>query len=148
LNWPPDSQHIIVGVFVSAITAFLTGGFFAVRPYSLKHLYRCSYFLFVYIPVFLLEYIKAAIEVSYRIIHPALPIASGIIKVRTTLKSDAGLTFLANSITLTGGNMSVDIDRENGLIYVHGINIKSKSDEATVESAVRRFEKILVKIFE
>jgi multicomponent Na+:H+ antiporter subunit E len=92
--------------------------------------------------------IKANFDVAYRVVHPKLPIKPGIVKVKTRLKSDTGLTFLANSITLTPGTMSVDIDRENGYLYIHWINVKSADVEKATEIIVSRFEKILEKIFE
>ena len=92
--------------------------------------------------------IKANFDVAYRVVHPKLPIKPGIVKVKTKLKSDTGLTFLANSITLTPGTMSVDIDRENGYLYIHWINVKSTDVEKATEIIVSRFEKILEKIFE
>ena len=148
LSWVPDLQHIVAGLFVSAFVAFLVGDLFVKRPSVLKHPYRYLHFFFHYLPVFLWECIKANIDVAYRIIHPRLPIKPGIVKVKTSLKSDTGLTFLANSITLTPGTMTVDIDREKGLLYVHWINVTSKDTEGATKTIARRFEKILEKIFE
>jgi multicomponent Na+:H+ antiporter subunit E len=90
----------------------------------------------------------ANIDVAYRVLHPALPIKPGIVKVKTSLKTDTALTFLANSITLTPGTMSVDIDTDNGFLYVHWINVKDKDVEAATKIIVERFENILAKIFE
>ena len=148
LNWVPDSQHIIVGVFVAAVVAFLTGDLFVTRPHVLKHPWRYWYFIAYYLPVFLWELIKANVDVAYRVLHPDLPISPGIVKVKTTLKSDTALTFLANSITLTPGTMSVDIDRDKGVLYIHWIDVKDESIEGASKSIVERFEKILRGIFE
>jgi len=86
--------------------------------------------------------------VAYRVCHPDLPINPGIVKVKTTLKSDTGLTFLANSITLTPGTMSVDIDQENGFLYIHWIDVKDKDIEKATEIIVKTFEDVLRRIFE
>ncbi len=99
LSWVPDWQHLIVGVFVAAFVALMTGDFFIQRPHVLKHPMRYVYFIFWYLPVFLWQVIKANIDVAYRVLHPKLPINPGIVKVKTSLKSDTALTFLANSIT-------------------------------------------------
>ncbi len=148
LNWIPDAQHLIVGVFVAALVAFLTGDLFVTRPHVLQHPWRYWYFIAHYLPVFLLEVVKANIDVAYRVLHPDLPINPGIVKVKTILKSDTALTFLANSITLTPGTMSVDIDRDNGVLYIHWINVKAKDIESATKIIVQRFEKILKKIFD
>ncbi|MCM8805064.1 MAG: Na+/H+ antiporter subunit E, partial [Candidatus Omnitrophica bacterium] len=61
--------------------------------------------------------------------------------------SKSGLTLLANSITLTPGTMSVEID-PNGYLYIHWIYVKTDDIEKATEMIVRKFEKILERIFE
>ncbi|MBU1523142.1 MAG: Na+/H+ antiporter subunit E [Candidatus Omnitrophica bacterium] len=148
LSWVPDFQHLIVGVFVAALVAFLTGDLFVSRPYILKRPRRYWYFIAHYLPVFLWEMIKANIDVAYRVLHPDLPINPGIVRVKTSLKSDTALTFLANSITLTPGTMSVDIDKDKGVLYIHWINVRTKDTQGATKIIVQRFEKILKKIFD
>jgi len=147
LNWVPDWQHLVVGIFASALVAYITGDMFVQRPHLFRHMERYLWFL-KYIPVFLWEMFKANIDVAYRVSHPDLPIHPGIVKVKTSLRSDTGLTFLANSITLTPGTLSVDIDEEAGYIYVHWIDVKHKDVEKATEAIVSRFESILKRIFE
>ena len=148
LNWVPDWQHLLVGVFIAWFIAFMTGDLFIARPHVLKHPLRYWYFLTNYIPVFLWECVKANLDVAYRVIHPQLPIKPGIVKVKTSLKSDTALTFLANSITLTPGTLTVDIDKDCGVLYVHWIDVKAKDVEAATKIIVERFEKILKRIFD
>ncbi len=148
LNWVPDWQHAVVGVFIALFVAFLIGDLFVQRPHVLKHPHRYFYFIFWYLPVFLWEVVKANVDVAYRVIHPKLPINPGIVKVKTTLKSDTALTFLANSITLTPGTLSVDIDKDRGVLYVHWIDVKTKDVEGATDIVVKRFERILRKIFD
>ncbi|GAG73932.1 unnamed protein product [marine sediment metagenome] len=98
--------------------------------------------------MFLWECFKANLDVAYRVLHPRLPINPGIVKVRTKLTTDTALTFLANSITLTPGTMSVDIDKDNGILYIHWIDVKTKDVESATRIIVDRFEKVLKKIFD
>ncbi|PIU25262.1 MAG: cation:proton antiporter [Candidatus Infernicultor aquiphilus] len=148
LDWVPDWQHLIVGGFVSAFVTFMIGDLFITRPHVLKHPLRYWYFFAYYLPIFLWECFKANLDVAYRVLHPRLPINPGIVKVKVELKTDTALTFLANSITLTPGTMSVDIDKENGILYIHWINVKTKDIESATRIIVERFEKILKKIFD
>ena len=147
LNWIPDWQHIVIGIFASAFVAYMTGDFFIKRPHLFAHPGRYLWFLY-YVPIFVWECFKANIDVAYRVIHPNLPIHPGIVKVKTGLTSDTALTFLANSITLTPGTLSVDIDRENGFLYVHWIEVRERTTEKATKLIVERFEKILKRIFE
>ena len=148
LNWVPDWQHLLVGIFAALFVAFITGDLFVQTPHPIKHPHRYWNFIFHYIPVFAWEVLKANIDVAYRVLHPNLPINPGIVKVKTTLKSDTAITFLANSITLTPGTMSVDIDRDNNVLYIHWINVQAKDMESATKIIVERFEKILAKIFD
>ena len=147
LTWPLDYQHIIIGILVSALTSFITGDMFVRRPHVFKSLSRYLWFGY-YIPLFIWECIKANIDVAYRVGHPDLPINPGIVKVKTTLKSDTALTFLANSITLTPGTMSVDIDKEGGFLYIHWINVRDTDIKRATEEIVTKFEDILKRVFE
>ncbi|MBN2120627.1 MAG: Na+/H+ antiporter subunit E [Candidatus Omnitrophica bacterium] len=148
LNWIPDWQHLLVGIFVAGFVAYLTGDLFIRSPDRLSHPHRYWYFVFHYLPLFIWECIKANIDVAFRVLHPRLPIRPGIVKVKIKLKTDTGITFLANSITLTPGTLSVDVDREKGFLYVHWIDVKSKDVEEATKIVVARFERVLEKIFE
>ncbi|MCM8798542.1 MAG: Na+/H+ antiporter subunit E [Candidatus Omnitrophica bacterium] len=147
LCWPVDGEHLLIGVLVAGLVAFMTGDMFVKRPHHFLNPLRYLWFLY-YLPVFLWECLKANIDVARRVIHPDLPINPGIVKVKTSLKSDTALTFLANSITLTPGTMSVDIIPEEGVLYIHWIDVKDKDIEKATEIIVRKFEKIISKIFE
>lgn len=147
LTWPLDFQHLIVGLLVAAFVAFITGDLFIRRPRHFGHITRYVWFCY-YVPVFLWECLKANIDVALRVLNPKLPINPGIVKVKTTLKSDTGLTFLANSITLTPGTLCVDIDAEKGILYIHWIDVKTQDTDKATELIVRPFEKVLKNIFE
>lgn len=140
-------QHLLIGILCSLVVTILVGDIYTQNPWKFKHPERYLWFLY-YIPLLLWEMVKANLDVAYRVLHPGLPIKPGIVKVKTKLKSDTGLTFLANSITLTPGTMSVDVDKENGFLYIHWINVKSTDTERASEIIVRRFERVLEKIFE
>jgi len=147
LGWPFDIQHAIAGVFVAGLVAFLTGDMFSRQPHHFGHISRYLWFCY-YVPLFLWECLKANIDVALRVSSPQLPINPGIVKVKTTLKSDTALTFLANSITLTPGTFCVDIKPEEGILYIHWIDVKSEDTALATQLIVSKFERVLKKIFE
>ena len=147
-TWVPDAAHVLAGIVVAAIVAMMMGDLVIQRPHLLRHPRRYLYFLFHYVPVFLWEVLKANLDVAYRVVHPGLPINPGIVKVKTSLRSDIACTLLANSITLTPGTMSVDIDKDRAVLYVHWIDVRSQDIELATRIIVERFERILRKIFE
>jgi len=148
LTWVPDRAHLLVGIAVAGMIAHLLGDLVIRQPRRLWYPRRYARFLLHYIPVFLWEVLKANLDVAYRVLHPGLPITPGIVKVTTTLRSEMAMTFLANSITLTPGTMSVDIDAEQGVLYVHWIDVRSHDREIATQMIVERFEKILRNVFE
>jgi len=91
--------------------------------------------------------IKANFDVAYRVLHPAMPIHPGIVKVKTSLTSLAAITVLSNSITLTPGTLTVNA-LENGVLYVHWINVKSTDIDEATKQIVSHFEWFLKRIFE
>ena len=147
LTWPPDIQHAIVGLAVAAFVAFLTGDLFTKRPHHFGQITRYLWFCY-YVPLFLWECLKANIDVALRVTDPHLPIRPGIVKVKTSLKSDTGLTFLANSITLTPGTLCVDIDPVEGALYIHWIDVRSQDINKATQLIVNKFESVLKRIFE
>ena len=98
---------------------------------------------------FVLAYyiVKANVDVVYRVLHPDMPIWPGIVKVRTSLRSPAGIATLANSITLTPGTLSVNA-LDDGTLYVHWITVRSQDEEEAAGFIVNRFEWFLKRIFE
>ncbi len=148
LCWIPDKQHLIAGAIVSLIVAAVMGSVFITRPHMLFNPIRVFYFLFWYIPVFIWELVRANFDVAYRVIHPSMNIKPGIVRLKTDLKSDTGITFLANSITLTPGTLTVDVDKDKGVLYIHWIYVVGSDPETTFREIGSRFEPMLKKIFE
>ena len=81
------------------------------------HPVQLSWRILFYWPWLLWEIAKANVAVARIILHPALPIAPVILKARTSQRSELGQVIYANSITLTPGTISVDL--EESAIHVH-----------------------------
>jgi len=141
LNW----QNILVGIGVGIISTIIFGHKFINSPQKCFQIKR-YFWLFNYLLVFLWECIKANFDVAYRVLSPKMPIKPGIVKVSTSLKSDMAKTFLANSITMTPGTLSVDI--KGRFLYIHWIYVKSEKVEEATEIIVDKFENLLKRIFE
>jgi multicomponent Na+:H+ antiporter subunit E len=151
LTWPfvegkIDIQVVIAGLIASVIVAVL---FHEILPK--EHRVFISpvrvFWALIYIPVFFYYVIKANFDVVYRALHPKMPIRPGIVKIKTNLKTDSGITALANSITLTPGTLTVDLT-DDGYLYIHWINVKSEDIEQATKHIAQRFEWFLQKIFE
>ena len=137
--------NLIVGVVASLITSLIFTRFFVKNVYKLLQPKRYFWFI-IYLFVFIWECLKANIDVAYSVLHPAMPIRPGIVKVKTTLKSDMAKMLLANSITMTPGTISVDIIDD--YLYIHWIYIKSEDPEVYTEIITGAFEKYIKRIIE
>lgn len=148
-NWVPSLQALIIGLPVAVMVVLMTekipfGKVSDLHFQPMRHIR----FIFHYMPVFWWEHLKANVEVAYRVLHPNLPIRPAIVRVKTGLRTDMGLTLLANSVSLVPGTTSVDVDPEKGLIYVHCMCVSPSEIDGLAKKRVQKFEKILVKIFE
>jgi multicomponent Na+:H+ antiporter subunit E len=137
---------MVVGLVAAAFVALVMGEM--IRRNFVRFLNPVSYFwALVYVFVFSYYALKGGVDVAWRVLHPAMPISPGIVKVRSVLKSDTGRTALANSITLTPGTLTIEVT-DDGIFYVHWLNVRSVDEEAAAEQILRRFEWFIQKIFE
>ena len=152
LSWPvaPDGglllPDVLVGVVVAAIVAMVMRSMFRQNFVRLLNP-RCWFWMIVYFFVFTWYALKGGMDVVYRVLHPAMPIRPGIVRVRSDLQTDTGRIVLANSITLTPGTLTVDVTAD-GVFYVHWLNVLSEDDEEAAKHVLRRFEWFIKRIFE
>ncbi len=147
MNWPVDSCWFWAGVIASMSVAMVIGNIFVHRPHIAAHVKRYVW-LGYYLLALVVEVIRANIDIVYRVSLINLPLNTGILKIKTKMKSEIGLSLLANSITFSPGTSTVDIDADKGYIYVHCLDVESQNIKAATELIAGKFEKILKKIFE
>jgi multicomponent Na+:H+ antiporter subunit E len=119
--------ELIFGILLSLIVGFIARTIFVKDSYRMLNPVRWFLFLGYLIGPFFLALAKANLDVAYRVITGK--INPGIVKISPGLKTDLGITMLANSITLTPGTLSVDIDEDTNDLYVHWINVDKKALE-------------------
>ena len=128
---------LIVTIFLNRYSLKVTKKVFQIQRY---------FWALLYLFIFLWECLKANLDVAYRVLHPGLPIKPGIVKAKSNLTSDIAKVFLANSITMTPGTITVDIIDDN--FFIHWIYVHSKDPEVYTHKILGRFEKFLKRIFE
>ena len=75
------------------------------------------------------QLIKQNISLSIRVFKPSLPIRPGIVAVPTKLAGDIELTILGSLMSLTPDTVTMDIDQESGIIFVHWIDVQALETE-------------------
>ena len=84
-----------------------------------------------YAPWLLKEIIESNIDVTKRILNPRLPIHPRLIVIRSGQTSALAEVILANSITLTPGTVSVDVQHEQ--IWVHALSADDAQEDMSGE---------------
>lgn len=82
--------------------------------------------LVTYVPWLLKEIVIANLQVARIVLHPKLPIDPVVLRFTPALSSDLARTVLGNSITLTPGTVTLDL--EGGEFAVHALTARAGRD--------------------
>ncbi len=143
LTYPFSIHEWEAGALIAFLGALLSYKQLSVS--GVKNIKRIGILIFWYLPVFTWEMIKANLHVASIVLNPKMPINPGIVKIKTNLKSPVARVWLANSITLTPGTLSLDIDGQ--YLYIHWITVKDESVEGATREISGKFERILEAMF-
>lgn len=140
LNASLARDVLLVGALASGVIAFFFRGhlaWFSELRLTPKALATTVAYVFFYLK----ELVKSNVNVAVIVLSPSLPVNPGIVTVRTKLKSAMGRMLLANSITLTPGTLTVDLDGE--LLHIHWVTVDSPDIEQATQAIVAGFERYL-----
>lgn len=95
-----------------------------------------------YWPWLVWQIILSSVSLTKIVLDPKLPISPTLTRVKMAQKSDVGRVTYANSITLTPGTISVDVEGDE--ILVHAITRENASDveAGNMNARVAKFEGI------
>ena len=126
LSWSGSisAQEVTIAFLLAVAVSFVApsfsrSNFWNMKGFNARRWWNFMCYLFGPFAVALWE---ANWDVAIRVITGE--INPGIVKFDPHLKTDKGRMMLANSITLTPGTLTVDVD-DNGVFYVHVINLTS-----------------------
>lgn len=93
--------------------------------------------LTLYVPLLLWEIAKANVQIAYVVLHPSLPIDPKIVEFDADVWSTLPAATLANSITLTPGTLTVDVESRH--FTIHSLTAGAREDllGGRLERAVR-----------
>lgn len=122
--WAPT--ELVVAGFVAVAVGLVARKYFAAaRQRSALNPVRWALGVAYVVGPFFAELTKANLDVAYRVITGR--IRPGIVRVKSGMKTDVGTLMLANSITLTPGTLTVEVDEETNDLYVHFINLSAET---------------------
>jgi len=134
--------NIIVGVVIAGIILSL------LRPprsaVGWKRLPMALAALIGYVLILFWDLIKSGIQVARIVIDPRLPVQQGIIRIPSDSGSELGTAMSAHWITLTPGELVMEIDEEGGM-YTHCLNVEASRKNAS--KSQHRRNRLIRKIF-
>jgi len=139
---------LLAALLVGATVGLITANLVVREPRKLLQLERLGWLIAYAIHYFFVDEVRAHLDVMRRIVHPAMPINPGIVRVPYTTESDYATTAVANSITNTPGTVVVDIDPEKRIFYVHWIDVKALEPEETRRRISLTFERFAKRVFD
>ena len=131
---------IVTGIVVAVL---VTRAFY-LPPVELSGRFNPLWFA-VFALRFLYELAKASFLVAGQAFSPRPLAGSSVLAVQLLSRSDFVMTLTAIAVSLIPGSIVVDVDRANGVLFIHGF---AASDAATIAKArgdVLAIESLLVK---
>lgn len=127
------TEEIVAGLLVSLVATLLAAdhaallGGLRLSPSAPWHLLR-------YLGVFCLALLRSNLDMARRVLSPSLPLRPAVVTVQTGLRSPLARLILANSITLTPGTLTVDV--EDDRLLVHWIDCPPGTDLTGATNAI------------
>jgi len=146
--WSPE--EIIAGLLLSRVAGYFGSRFLFLDARDMRMFSPMRLLNFIlYLGPFFLAMAKANIDVAGRVITGKID--PGIVRIRPNMKTDLGLTLLANSITLTPGTLTVDVDEKTRDLFIHWIGVdlsKVRELDCEIEPICGRFPELIRKVTE
>ena len=117
-----DAFHLGMGAASAAAIAWATRPLFVLppvigpgagAPFAPGLVVRFLLFL----PWLLWQIVIASLQVAWVVLHPRMPIGPRLVKVRSPLPHTLARLTLANSITLTPGTVTLDVEGDEFLVH-------------------------------
>lgn len=140
-NFSPD--NILMGVLIAGfILAILRP---ENRPMRWSRIPYALMAIVDYLAVQFLDLLKSGFQVAWIVLDPKLPVSQGIIRIESKSDSELGTALSAHWITLTPGEMVLEVDDIGGM-YTHCLLFEESKAKAA--DAQRRRQRLIRRIFE
>lgn len=108
---------LVFGVAVSLLLAWWAVGTLWTKADAPTLTWRQALRFVYYLAYLIKEIVLAAIGVAEKVLDPRMPIAPVMITHRTRFAREVSRIALANSITLTPGTLTVDVDGDTFVVH-------------------------------
>lgn len=143
LLWGAVSPTIVVGGILAAVLVVTVFPFptapwtFVIRPWP----------TLVLAARFFWDLARASVEVSWFALRPAGPPPSAILRVGLRTRSELVMTITSELVCLVPGSLLVELEPEEGAIYLHVMDARTPERIAAFHQSVLDQEERVVKAF-
>ena len=123
--------HLGLGLVCSFAVAWVNSGH---SPFVPR--FRLWLRILLYLPWLFYKIIQSSLQLTKIILHPALPIAPQLISVETKLRHRAAVVLLGNSITLTPGTITAEVDRNKLVVHAMDKTLAEDIISKQIESKI------------
>ena len=128
--------HLSLGLVFSFAVAWSNAGHSSFVPK-----FRLWSRILLYFPWLFYKIVQSSLHLTKLILHPALPIDPQLISVESKLNHHAAVVLLGNSITLTPGTVTAEVDRNKLIVHaldkVLGEDVEKKQIESKISEIFR-----------
>ena len=105
---------------------------------------RCMWFVVLFV-LFCWDLVVSSVLVAATVISPASRSKPRLVTIPLHVKSDAGITMVANFITLTPGTLTVDVSDDRSTLLVHDL-LAGVSGDGTRQAVREGIESRVLKV--
>lgn len=135
--------NLLLGLVLSAGVRLLVGGATGTRQrgWSVQRLYRALQLSLF----FLSEVVVSGVTVAIEVLRPRMQLQPAIVAIPVPGLSPTGVMVVANMVTMTPGSLSVYMDEEAQVLYVHAMHVQDADAfrRKLQRSFVRRVQEVV-----
>ncbi|HSN72969.1 MAG TPA: Na+/H+ antiporter subunit E [Steroidobacteraceae bacterium] len=144
--WLVIQDAVSVGLVLLGVIFAILIPLFAAPLFPVKRRRIAWRAVFALLRVFLVDLVIANVKVARIVLAPRLRAEPMFIAVPIELESPFAASALASIVTLTPGTLSVDVDLDEQVLWIHGLDVDDP--EGVVAHIKKRYERPLRELFE
>ena len=138
LNGKITAEIMVFGVVLATVIFWFMCKYLEYSPKYEIFVAKNLPLIIVYFIVLVIEIFKAAITVYKRVYSRKIEIQPQMVFFDVDIKSEFLRFVLANSITITPGTITVNMDQEKGILTVSALTPRSREDIIPLESTIKK----------
>ncbi len=140
LNNTVAAGHIVLGLIFAILIPMWTASF---RPENVR--VKAPLTLFKYFGIVLWDIVIANLMVAKLIMGRNDKLMPAFFRIELDIQTPLGISFLANTISLTPGTVSCDLTKDRRYLLVHALHAEDSSE--IIKQIKQRYETPLIKVF-